>query len=234
MDVKRMLDNGVELGFLSVEAGSELLGAISELPEEQRQIALKKLSSMKTVSFEERSSRSEFFKKMALLPKEIQMGLMQRRLQLVDSAFYFVKSVSGLKNIKMITDTDNKAAGLGNVSKQKLEKDNHFLIDSIVLLAGTALTKEDVDFDIIPKQIRNGDFEFKINGGKAINPAARNSCEVFDTTGNTTVRRGIWLLENPKLVEAELSLEFNIDFAGPAADNTWLKAILIGSSIAPY
>lgn len=235
MDLSNVLDSeNFDLGLLSVEAGSELLGAINRLPENQKMMALKKVWNKRAPVTLENNSRSEFLKKMSLLPGDIQMGLVQKRLQLVDSAYYFVKNASGLKNIKMITDTDNKAPGLGNVSKQKLEKDNHFLMDGIVLLAGTGAQKETVSFDIIPKEIRNGDFQLKINGSKTITPASRVSCEVFDTTGRTDIRRGLWKLDNPKLVEAESGMEFDLDAAASVAENTWVKTIMLGSSVVPY
>jgi len=182
----------------------------------------------------EHNSRSKMMRLLHLFPKDIQDGLLNRRLQLVDTSYYFVKNVGGVKNIKMILDTDNKAAGLGNVSKQKLEKDNHFGLTDIILLAGVGATVGDPVFDIIPHEIMNGDFECKINGGKYITPASRIPCSVFDTTGRNDIQRGLWPLHNPKAAEAEQAMEFNIDFALPAAGNTWLKLELKGSSVAPY
>ena len=235
MDLNKVLSNDeFDLGALSVETTNELLGAINTLPPDKRAMAMKRMWNKRVPVSLEHNSRSEFLRKAAMLPSDIQKGLMDKRLQMVDCEFYFVKPIGGVKTIKMITDSDNKAAGLGNVSKQKLEKDNHFLLFGIVLLAGIAPLKEDVTFDVIPHEIRNGDFEFKINGGKNITPAARVSCETFDTGGRTDIRKGLLKLENPKLVEAEQGLEFNIDFAAAPAANTWLKAILVGSSVAPY
>ncbi|MBI4946303.1 MAG: hypothetical protein HY840_07875 [Bacteroidetes bacterium] len=235
MDLNKVLDSeDFDLGALSVETTNELLGAINALPPDRKAMAMKKMWNKRVPVALKQNSRTEFLRKAAMLPADIQKGLLDKRLQMVDSEFYFVKSAGGFKTVKMITDSDNKAPGLGNVSKQKLEKDNHFLLSGVVLLAGIAPLKEDVTFDVIPHEIRNGDFELKINGGKAITPAARVSNEAFDTGGRTDIRKGLFRLENPKLVEAEQGLEFNLDFAVAPAANTWLKAILIGSSVAPY
>lgn len=235
MDLNKVLDSeDFDMSGLSVETTNELLGAINALPPTQKAMAMRKMLNKRPPVALKQNSRTEFLRKASMLPADIQKGLMDKRLQLVDSEFYFVKAAGGVKTVKMITDGDNKAAGLGNVSKQKLEKDNHFLLGGIVLLAGIAPLKEDVTFDVIPHEIRNGDFEFKINGGKNITPAARIACEAFDTGGRTDIRKGLFRLENPKLIEAEQGLEFNIDFAAAPAANTWLKAILVGSSVAPY
>ena len=234
MDLSVLDNPEFDLGILSLEHANELLGAIVRLPQPQQAAAIKKLSVRKMPMSMEHNSRSKMMRVLHLYPKDIQDGLLNRRLQLVDSYYYVIKAVGGVKNIKMLQDTDNKSAGLGNISKQKLEKDNHFCLSGVVLLSGIAVNKEDVVFDVVPHEILNGDFEFKINGGKYITPAARLSCEVFDSSNRTDIRKGLWDLHNPKAVEAEQAIEFNIDFAAAPAANTWAKAILLGSSVAPY
>ena len=229
-----VIDNpDFDLGLLSLDQTSELLGAIVRLPQPAQAAAFRKMAK-KPNPTPEHNSRTKMMRLLHLFPADIQRGLLERRLQLVDTSYYFVKAVGGVKNIKMIADTDNKAAGLGNVSKQKLEKDNHFGLTDILLTSGLAVEKEDVIFDVIPHEIMNGDFECKINGGKYITPASRVPCTVFDTAGRTDIQRGKWRLDNPKAVEAEQAMEFNIDFAGAAPANTWLKLELRGSSVAPY
>ncbi|MBA3705986.1 MAG: hypothetical protein H0W84_08840 [Bacteroidetes bacterium] len=234
MDLNTIDHEDFDLGLLTVEHANELMGMIAAMPPNKRGMAMKKMWNKKSPITMENGSRGKMLRLLPYFPPEIRRGLMEKRLQLVDSEYYFVKSVAGVKNIKMIQDTDNKSAGLGNVSKQKLEKDNHFCLSGVVLLTGVAANKEDVTFDVIPHEIRNGEFEFKINGGKAITPASRVSCEIFDTGNRNDTRRGLWMLDNPKPVEAEQAMEFNIDFATAPAANTWAKAILIGSSVVPY
>src|ERR1700740_1637881 len=131
----RVLDNeDFDLGLLSVEHANELMGMIAAMPADKRGIAMKKMWNKKAPVSTENTSRMKMLRLLPLFPPEIRKGLLERRLQLVDSEYYFVKAIGGVKNIKMIADTDNKAAGLGNVSKQKLEKDNHFALTGVVLL----------------------------------------------------------------------------------------------------
>jgi hypothetical protein len=237
MDFKAIDHEDFDLGLLTVENANALLGALNAMPADKRAMMLKKVAAKKPAASTENNSRTKMLRLLPYFPADIQRGLLERRLQLVDSEYYFVKSIAGVKNVKMILDTDNKAAGLGNVSKQKLEKDNHFCLTGVVLLSGVAPVgggKEDVTFDVIPHEIRNGDFEFKINGGKNITPPSRVSCEKFDTGNRTDIRKGLWVLDNPKPVEAEQAMEFNIDFAAAPIANTWAKAILVGASVMPY
>ncbi len=234
MDIKMIDNEDFDLGLLSVEHANELMGVIAAMPVDKRGMFIKKLWNKKPSISTEHNSRSKMLRLLPNFPEDIQKGLLQRRLQLVDSYYYVTKPVGGVKNIKMLQDTDNKSAGLGNISKQKLEKDNHFCLTGVILLSGVAVNREDVVFDVVPHEILNGDFEFKINGGKYITPASRVSCEVFDTTNRTDLRKGLWELHNPKPVEAEQGIEFNIDFAAIPAANTWAKAVLVGSSVAPY
>lgn len=233
MDLRTIDHEDFDLGLLTVENTNSLFGALSQLPPDKRAVMLKKIAR-KNLASTENNSRAKMLRLLVYFPPEIQKGLLERRLQLVDSEYYFVKNVAGVKTIKMIMDTDNKAAGLGNVSKQKLEKDNHFCLTGVGLLSGIAVNKEDVTFDVVGHEIRNGDFEFKINGGKCITPASRVGCEKFDTSNRTDIRKGMWILDNPKPIEAEQAMEFNIDFAAAPVADTWAKAILIGSSVIPY
>jgi len=234
MDLKMMDNEDFDFGLLSVEHANELMGIIAAQSAEKRGPLLKKMWSKKPTANMEHNSRTKMLRLLPNFPSDIQKGLLERRMQLVDSYYYVIKAVGGVKNIKMLQDTDNKSAGLGNISKQKLEKDNHFCLTGVILLSGVAVNKEDVVFDVVPHEILNGDFEFKINGGKYITPAARLSCEVFDTSNRTDLRKGLWELHNPKPVEAEQAIEFNIDFAAAPVANMWAKAILVGSSVAPY
>lgn len=236
MDFRAIDHEDFDLGLLTIENANALLGALSAMPADKKAMMLKKIAGKRPANTEN-NSRSKMLRLLPYFPSDIQKGLLERRLQLVDSEYYFVKNVGLVKNIKMIMDTDNKAAGLGNVSKQKLEKDNHFCLTGVAFLAGVAPIggdKEDVTFDVIPHEIRNGDFEFKINGGKTITPASRVACEIFDTGNRTDIRKGLWVLDNPKPVEAEQAMEFNIDFAKAPVVNTWAKTILIGASVIPY
>jgi hypothetical protein len=222
------------LGAISED---ELLGALERAPLAERKQFIRRIKnqSQKVVASGAvpANSRGEFEKRMPMLPKEIQMGLANKNLQVVDAAYYVTKSVAASKIAKMLKDDDNKVIGQSNISSAKLEKGNVLLLSGIILLAGVAeagKTVADVNFDILPAVIRNGEFEFKANGTTLI-PAT--SCEVFNTT-NMTIRKGLFRLDNPKIINDQQAMELNIEWATNAPDATFIKAILVGTSVTKY
>jgi hypothetical protein len=175
-------------------------------------------------------SRAEFEKRITLLPKEIQSGLASQNLQAVDAAYYVVKTISGSKVIKMFKDDDNKVVGLSNISSGKLEKGNYFLLYGIQLLGGVGDSNDspgDVNYDVIPDFVRNGEFEFKANGTVLI---PNTSCEVFQTEGKD-IFKGLFVLDNPKMIRDQQSIEFNIEWSANAPTYSYLKAILRGTAV---
>ena len=155
-------------------------------------------------------SRAEFEKRIHMLPSEIQKGLANQSLQAVDTALYVVKSITGSKVIKMFKDDDNKVVGISNISSGKLEKGNFFLLYGMQLLAGVAEgteTAPDVAFNVIPDYVRNGEFEFKANGTVLV---PNTSNEVFFTEGKD-IFKGLYVLDNPKVIKDQQSIEFNLE-----------------------
>ena len=175
-------------------------------------------------------SRAEFEKRIHLLPTEIQKGLASQSLQAVDTVIYVVKSVAGSKVVKMFKDDDNKVVGISNISSGKLEKGNFFLLYGVQLMAGIAEANEtaaDVNFNIIPDYVRNGEFEFKANGTVLV---PNTSNEAFFTEGKD-VFKGLYVLDNPKVIKDQQAIEFNLEWGTNAPANTYLKAILRGTSV---
>jgi hypothetical protein len=175
-------------------------------------------------------SRAEFEKRITMLPKEIQQGLANQSLQAVDTAYYVVKTISGSKVIKMFKDDDNKVVGSSNISSGKLEKGNYFLLYGLQLLGGVGDNNDSpgsVNYDVVPDYIRNGEFEFKANGTVLV---PNTSCEVFQTTGKDTFK-GLWVLDNPKIIRDQQSIELNIEWSANAPQNSYLKAILRGTAV---
>jgi hypothetical protein len=175
-------------------------------------------------------SRAEFEKRISLLPKEIQQGLASQSLQAVDTAYYVVKTISGSKVIKMFKDDDNKVVGTSNISSGKLEKGNYFLLYGIQLLGGVGDSADSagtVNYDVVPDYVRNGEFEFKANGTVLI---PNTSCEVFQTEGKD-IFKGLFVLDNPKIIRDQQSIEFNVEWSANAPSNSYLKAILRGTAV---
>ena len=175
-------------------------------------------------------SRAEFETRISMLPKEIQVGLANQSLQAVDTAYYVVKTISGSKVIKMFKDDDNKVVGSSNISSGKLEKGNYFLLYGLQLLGGVGDNNDSpgsVNYDVVPDYMRNGEFEFKANGTVLV---PNTSCEVFQTTGKDTFK-GLWVLDNPKIIRDQQSIELNIEWSANAPQNSYLKAILRGTAV---
>ena len=218
-----------------------LLGAISEDdflqalelsgPNDKKKLFRKMQNQSRAVSTATGSrSRAEFEKRISLLPKEIQQGLASQSLQAVDTAYYVVKTISGSKVIKMFKDDDNKVVGTSNISSGKLEKGNYFLLYGIQLLGGVGDSADSagtVNYDVIPDYVRNGEFEFKANGTVLI---PNTSCEVFQTEGKD-IFKGLFVLDNPKIIRDQQSIEFNVEWSANAPSNSYLKAILRGPAV---
>lgn len=226
-----------EYSLLGAISEDELMGALERATIGERKQFVRRIQNntkAATNTSAPSNSRGEFEKRLHWLPKEIQAGLANKTLQAVDATFYNVKAVGGNRVIKMFRDDDNKIVGLSNISSAKLEKGNIMLLAGIILISGNAGEGNDdgrgVNYDVLPSIIRNGEFELKANGTTLIPPT---SCEVFDTTG-TNRRRGLFMLDNPKIINDQQPIELNIEWGVNAADRTFIKVMLIGTSVTKY
>ncbi len=224
-------DNVADLMGINLEG--DLLGQIAALPKARQAPALKAVIASKKpiTSAGEANSRQEFERKFIQLPKDIREGLLKKRLQLSDTRFYVIKDVSTKNSIDIFMGTDNKAVGLGNLANQKLEKDNWFLLSAIRMLYGTGPEKESVSFGALPNVIMNGEFEFEAGNKKLVGLISN---EVFDTTNRTDMQIGYWKLHSTKVIEPQVEIKMPVKFAAAAAAQSWLKVVLIGSSVIPY
>lgn len=221
-----------EHNLLGAITEDDFLEAIDTAPAQTKKKFFKKMQMQSRVQTTATSSRSraEFEKRIHLLPTEIQKGLANQSLQAVDTVIYVVKSVAGNKVVKMFKDDDNKVVGISNISSGKLEKGNFFLLYGIQLMSGVAdagETAADVNFNIIPDLVRNGEFEFKANGTVLV---PNTSNEAFYTEGKD-VFKGLYVLDNPKVIKDQQAIEFNLEWGTNAPANTYLKAILRGTSV---
>jgi len=221
-----------EHNLLGAISEDDFLEALDTAPPQAKKKFFKKMQMQSRVQTTATSSRSraEFEKRIHLLPTEIQKGLASQSLQAVDTVIYVVKSVAGSKVVKMFKDDDNKVVGISNISSGKLEKGNFFLLYGVQLMAGIAEANEtaaDVNFNIIPDYVRNGEFEFKANGTVLV---PNTSNEAFFTEGRD-VFKGLYILDNPKVIKDQQAIEFNWEWGTNAPANTYLKAILRSTSV---
>lgn len=228
-------DNALSLtGLESIEEQEELLGRIWRNPRRRRKLTKTVFNPKKVSHPVVPTSRDDFQKRMAMLPSSTKKGLLSKQKQLVDTALYVTKEVSNNRIVKMLQDDDNKVIGKSNISGGKLEKGNFFTLKGIQLLYGVAgdnETHNDVNFGVIPDFLRNGEFEFTANGSILI-PSM--SCEVFNTTNRTNIRSGYFELVNPKMIETQQPMDFEIEWGTNAPAKAFVKAVLIGTSVAKY
>ena len=226
--------NNSEYDLMGAMTEDELLGALDKAPTQERKAFLRKLKGRKEnagAGSGRSDSRSEFERRIFMLPKEIQEGLANKTLQAVDAAYYVTKNVSNAKIIKVLKDDDTKIVAVSNISGGKLEKGNVMLLSGIVLLASVGVAKvEDAKFDILPDVLRNGEFEFKANGTTLV---PISSCEVFNTAG-TTRQKGFYKLDNPKIIFDQQAMELNVEWGSNAPADTFVKTILVGTAVIKY
>jgi hypothetical protein len=206
-----------------------------------------------------KGSRAHMENRIVNLEPRLADGLVNGGKQLVDTAFYFLKSAGSKTTLDMIADDDSKVPGLCNVSRGRLDQDEPFLLAGIMLLTGVAAGTSQAeglacDFGVIHKNLRNGEFELKANG-KTLIPEM--STEVFvthreinslvDVDGTGTganaatavvmgedAKVGLWIPDNPKLIKSNVEMKFTLNWGVALPTNTWVKLVLLGTRVATH
>jgi len=200
-----------------------------------------------------KTSRQEFLKRLNQIDPSLAVQLQKGNLQLVDRQISVVKTVSAAQSVKMIKTSDVKTTGVTMLHNGRLQKDEIFLLDEIRLLGGignaateNVATISAIEFGQIEKIIRGGYFEMKVNN-KVIIP--ETTMEVFanhmfvtsDTTDKSFAytlgsaeKFGTLQLANPKLIESQVNIEFDIDWGIAATANGFLKLVLSGTSLFKF
>ncbi|OJW79560.1 MAG: hypothetical protein BGO69_12585 [Bacteroidetes bacterium 46-16] len=223
-----------EYNLLGSMNEAEFLGAVEQAPPEEKARFFRKTKEIakQGAGKNARGSRQDFESRINLLPRDVQKGLANKSLQSVDISYYAVKDITNSKVVKMLRDDDNKSVGYTNISSAKLEKGAFFLLHAIRLTYGISdqgvNNPLNVNFALTPDFIRNGEFEFKANGAVLI---PNTSLEVFNTKGNARLVEGTYILDNPKLIRDQQTIEFNLEWGTNAPQNSFLKVILIGTTV---
>ena len=226
--------NESEYNLLGAMSEAEFLGAVEQAQPEEKARFFRKTKEIarQGAGKNARGSRGDFESRINLLPRDIQKGLASKSLQSVDISYYAVKDITNSKVVKMLRDDDNKTVGYTNISSAKLEKGAFFLLHAIRLMYGVAdqgtNSPLNVNFSITPDFIRNGEFEFKANGAVLV---PNTSLEVFNTKGNNKLVEGTYVLDNPKLIRDQQTIEFNLEWGTNAPPNAFLKVVLIGTTV---
>lgn len=235
---------------------SEVLKAVSQNPQFYRKRAMINNYTMPpVVKHRNQKSRFELIKRIKYIKPEIRNELIHGHKHLAETALMVTKSASQTTSVKMLVDSDDKTTGYCMINAGKLEADEWFMLTGIQLLSGVhassaTLSKANVAetaFGPLQKQIRSGQFEFKANGQTLI-PECNN--EVFCGSYGATLTDanstngysyayglpsgspvGYYELENPKLIEPQKKMEFNVEWAESSTQYTFLMLIFHGTRI---
>lgn len=210
----------------------QLLGTVAEIQAANAgtPVAQVAASLRNKVARNGRGSRGDALARIDMFPEDIQRALASRAYQLSDRVLYANRAIGGQKSAKIFQEDDDKVVGLRNISKAQLGANETFLLHAIAVTYGVGGagddTPGDVAFGAIPAVVRNGEFEL-IHGSTTV--IARCSNELFHSAGNSRVKEGLYILDNPKVLRAQTTLQLNMEWADAAAANSWLKVQFYGS-----
>ena len=169
------------------------------------------------ISTNRATGKAMYERMLHLLPAEIQHGVRDGRLQLVDEVLYSVKPMKGLRDRELMESGDNKDIGMTNVDKQKIEANKWTLLCGIQLLSGVNAQPASTEFGVCHEHILNGEFELEV-GNTVIVPNV--SCAVFNTTGRTDILPGLWNEFDPQFIVPNTEIKPRLKLASEAAANT--------------
>jgi len=228
--------NPGELLGLNGEMDAELLGYLNGLGVVARTRAVSKLTKRQIPS---QGSRAEFEKFFVELPKAIKDQLAQGKLRLADHVVYTIKPVKGAKTIKMFESQDVKEVGMRNISNAKLPKNMAMLVSGIYLLQGVAASQDTealkvTTFDTIDNvgALANGEFKLKANKKQLVSDTSNRN---FITNGFSHVPKGFYKLANPRLIQDDIDIEFEIELGTVAGldPNAVIYVGLVGTATIP-
>ncbi|SKC47314.1 hypothetical protein [Ohtaekwangia koreensis] len=228
--------NPAELLGLNGEMDEALMGYLNALNPVARARAVSKLTKRHIPS---QGSRAEFEKFFVELPKHIKEQLGEGKLRLADHLIYSIKPVKGAKTIKMFESQDVKEVGLRNISNAKLPKNMALLVSGIILMQGKAASQDSeaikvTSFDTIDSvpAFANGEFKLKANKKQLVSDTSNRS---FITDGFSQVPKGFYKLANPRLIQDDIDIEFEIELGTVSGvdPNAVIYIGLVGTATIP-
>ena len=184
------------------------------------------------------TSKIEFLEKFSLLPSDVQAGLNNGTLKLVDCALYSTKALGGSTSKELMEASDDKKEGITNVNGRKMEALQYFLVKGI-RLTGTVISGSDAitesvianaQFGKLSEGVFNGELEVLVSGKTAF---PRNSCRVFETAPYTGMN-AYYELDCPFMIAPQseivptLRVNSNVETAREV-----VRIELIGTKIIP-
>ena len=174
--------------------------------------------------------RKHFLERAYRLPRPIQKSLAEGKSQISDAPYYATGQIRGTR-AELIKTSRPEQLGLTNIDNGKLGKNRHLTLSAIRLLfdpespTGAFTTQ-------YPRALLNGEWELELNGKKVFEKMPIR--KFFDgfMGYNTHKPFGLYVLNNPKSVEPQTPIEFNVDL--PEDLEGYLKVFLEGTSVYGY
>ena len=137
------------------------------------------------------TSQMDFWEKFDLLPADIQKGLAEKTLKVVNFVAYSSKNLAGATTKELMEASDTQKEGITNVNNRKMEAIQYFLVKGVRLtsavIAGEAAIEESTiataSFTTPSANVLNGDLDILVSGKTAL---PRVSCQVFSKNSAAT------------------------------------------------
>lgn len=171
--------------------------------------------------------RRHFLDRAHKLPRPIQSALAQGKAQISDAPYYATAEIKGTRS-ELIKLSIPEELGLTNIDNGKLNKDRYLTLSGIRLLYDASAI-DGAFTDSFPPELLNGEWELELNGQKVFEkqPIRRFFDGFYGY--NTTKPFGLYVLNNPKTINPQTPIEFNINL--PNALDGFLKVFFEGTSV---
>jgi hypothetical protein len=174
--------------------------------------------------------RKHFLERVHKFPRNIQKALMNGRAQISDAPYYATGEIQGSR-CEIIKPSQPEQIGITNIDNGKLGKDRFLVLSAIKVLwdseaiDGRFTTSGDAHF-------LNGEWELEINGKKVFEKMPMRKFHDAFFGYKTDVPYGTYVLDNPKIIDPQTPIEFNITFPGQVQG--FLKVFFEGTTIYGY
>lgn len=181
------------------------------------------------------SAENELLARISQLPANVQEGLRNGTLKIVDSIIYSTKVLDSSSK-ELMSAADNKVEGITNINNRKLEALNYFILDSVRLQTATVSATTDAalagaSFDTPADFVANGELEILVAGKTAF---PRNSCQIFKNATNE--RSGEFKLNCKRVFAPQSEIVPTLRVLGsamPSDSTTAVRIELIGAMVIP-
>ncbi|MCI5058473.1 MAG: hypothetical protein MRY83_20340, partial [Flavobacteriales bacterium] len=153
--------------------------------------------------------RKHFLERAHQLPKPIQKSLVTGKAQISDAPYYSTAEIKGTR-CELIRLSVSEEIGITNIDNGKLGKDRHLTLSGIRLLYDASAINGNF-VNGFPADLLNGEWEMELNGKKVFEkqPIRRFFDGFYGY--NTNKPFGLYVLNNPKTIEPQTPIEFNVD-----------------------